>query len=138
MIDGFEDLFVLIIEDDLVNSNILRILLTHSMKLSQIEEWPDSGQFLEKMKAFSRKPDLIIMDITITPIDGFEMITQLRSDPEFDDIKVIAYTAGVMQDQVQKMKSLKFDGLISKPITRDIFPQLVGRIMSGEPIWYIS
>lgn len=136
--DKLNNISVLIVEDDKINRQVLNILLTKAMNLQHIEEWADSDQFLERMKQLHKKPDLIIMDIMIDPIDGFEMFTQLRSDPQYDAIKVIAHTAGVMDEQVSRMQALKFDGLISKPITREIFPQLVRRIMKGESIWYVS
>lgn len=133
-----EDISVLIIEDDQINRQVLSLLLKRKMRIADVEEWGDSVGFMDKMRSLNTHPDLIIMDIMIDPIDGFEMLTQLRSDSTFDGVKVIAHTAGVMQEQVNRMRELEFDGLISKPITREIFPQLVGRIMEGESIWYIS
>ena len=133
-----EDISVLIIEDDRVNLQVLSLLFKRKMLIADVHEWEDSKGFMEKMRSLHRHPDLIIMDIMIDPIDGYEMIKQLRADATFDDVKVIAHTAGVMQDQVARMRELKFDGLISKPITREIFPKLIDRIMEGESIWYIS
>ena len=136
--EKLEDISILIIEDDHINRQVLSILFKKGMHVKRVEEWEDSSQFMERMRSLPNHPDLIVMDIMIEPINGFEMLSRLRSDSAFDDIKVIAHTAGVMQEQVDKMRELKFDGLISKPITREIFPQLVQRIMEGESIWYIS
>jgi CheY-like chemotaxis protein len=129
---------ILIIEDDPINRKVLSILLNKKLGYNQIEEWSNSANFLTKLKNLSPPPDLIIMDIMIAPIDGFDMIAQMRADSTFDHIKVIAHTASVMREQVNRIQESGFHGLISKPIMRDHFPQLINRILQGEAIWYVS
>ncbi len=136
--ESINQISVLIIEDDEVNRMILNVLFQKTMNIEKVVEWSNSFQFLERLQELSPKPDLIIMDIMIAPFDGYEMIQKIRELPEFDDIKIVAHTASVMRDQVQEMKAHRFDGLISKPITRELFPQLINRIMQDESIWYIS
>ena len=133
-----KDISVLVIEDDDINRKILQFFFTKAMGIRRFEEWSHSANFIERLSTLPNRPDLIIMDIMIAPIDGFEMIKLVRECEEFQDLKVIAHTASVMRAQVQEMKSSRFDGLISKPITRELFPQLIDRIMQGESIWYIS
>ncbi|MEM7335912.1 MAG: response regulator [Chloroflexota bacterium] len=135
---SIKDISVLVIEDDDVNRKILNILLTKTMGIRCVNEWPHSGDFVGRLRSLSPLPDLIIMDIMISPYDGYEMIKQIRTHHEFDDVKIVAHTAGVMRDQVKELRSSRFDGLISKPITRELFPQLISRILKGESIWYIS
>jgi hypothetical protein len=43
-----------------------------------------------------------------------------------------------MATDVQKMKAAGFSGLISKPIIHRIFPELLNKILAGDPVWYIS
>lgn len=130
--------YILIIEDDPTNRKVLKILLQKKLKFEHVEEWSNSVNFLEKFKEMPTLPDLVIMDIMLPPTDGFGMIEQIRQEPTLQQMRVVAHTASVMQDQVLRMKESGFDGLISKPIMRDHFPQLIHRLLDGESIWYVS
>lgn len=130
--------FILIIEDDRINRKVLNILLQKRLGYSRIAEWETSENFLQKLLALPTLPDLVMMDIMIRPVDGFGMIEQIRAEPALHDLIVVAHTASVMHDQVMRMQEAGFSGLISKPIMRDHFPQLIRRLMAGETLWYVA
>ena len=60
-------------------------------------------------------PDLILLDIMLPDISGFEVYTDLRSLPALKKTKIAAFTALGSKDTVQKMKTLGFDGIFLKP-----------------------
>ena len=130
--------FILCIEDDETSRFILNTLLIQIMAYTNAEIWPDSNDFEQKIKALAEIPQLVILDIKMMPIDGFEMLRLLRKNEAFQDTKIVAFTAGVMPEQVNQLKDAGFDGLISKPIIRQLFPKIVGSLLAGESIWYIS
>lgn len=132
------DPFILCIEDDPLSREVLRILLCEVMGFSWIEFFVDSVDFITKVQAFPEKPTIILMDIQIKPLSGYEMLRLLQEDPNFSRTKIVALTADVIYEQVNKMKQMGFSGLISKPIIRGLFPELLNRILAGESIWYIS
>ena len=72
------------------------------------------------------------------PWTGYDLLAWLKSQDEYNDIKVVAVTAHVMNDEVQRMKAAGFSGLIAKPIVRKHFPYLFHRLLSGDSIWYVS
>lgn len=129
---------ILCIDDDEHNRTILSILLYDVMNFTKVQFWADSNNFVERMLALPEKPALILMDIQVRPLNGYQMLELLRQQPDLQAIKVIALTASVMEDQVNKMKQAGFDGLIGKPIVRHLFPKIVQKLMAGESIWYIS
>ena len=133
-----EGLSYLVVDDDLNTRNILSILLGTVLKSSQLTLYEDSENFEERLKLLPYIPDIAFLDIAVMPFDGYKMLEIIRSLDKFHTVKVIAITARVMQQEIERMKAARFDGMISKPIIRQVFPQLVGRIIKGDAIWYIA
>ena len=61
-------------------------------------------------------PDLIITDIRMPVLDGFELLNKLKSDDALEHIPVIAYSASVMKAQRDRIRKSKFAGLLIKPV----------------------
>jgi two-component system sensor histidine kinase EvgS len=61
-------------------------------------------------------PDLIITDIRMPVLDGFDLLNKLKSDEELNNIPVIAYSASVMKAQKDRIRKSEFAGLLIKPV----------------------
>lgn len=70
-------------------------------------------------KTFTERPDLILMDISIPVIDGWEVTRRLKADPKTENIPIIALTAHAMAGDAEKAKAAGCDGYIAKPCTPD-------------------
>ena len=66
--------------------------------------------------ARSEQPDLILMDISIPEMDGWEATRVLRKDPETRDIPIIALTAHALADDREKAVTLGFTAYLAKPV----------------------
>lgn len=82
--------------------------------------------------AVNEKPDLILMDINIGGLDGYEVTTKLRSIPELESIPIVAVTASTLDGDRQRALAAGCDGYIPKPIDVDIFPNQVRAFLMGE------
>ena len=78
------------------------------------------------------KPDIILMDILMPDMDGFEVHRRLRSDPETRHIPVIACTA--YRDPVvnARIEEMKFDGFVEKPLKLDALLELIKKHVAVE------
>lgn len=126
------------IEDDPTSREVLQMLLRNVLGYQDITLFEDSAQILERLRALPTVPDVMFIDIQITPHSGHEILRMLRSDSRYDKTIAIAMTASVMAADVQELKRAGFDGLIAKPIRNKIFPELLRRILNGEEVWFIS
>lgn len=77
-------------------------------------------------KTFTERPDLILMDISIPVIDGWEVTRRLKTDPKTENIPIIALTAHAMAGDAEKAKAAGCDGYIAKPCTPDEVAAKVG------------
>jgi two-component system cell cycle response regulator DivK len=132
-----KQLSFLYVEDDLSSRQVLDLILKRLMGYSQVTMFEDSKNFMERLQALPAVPDIIFLDIRVAPIDGYEMLKLIRSDPAYQNTKVVALTATIMPSDVAHLQQVGFDGLLGKPLVHKIFPNLVAKILDGESIWYI-
>ncbi|MGH6648573.1 response regulator [Aquabacterium sp.] len=107
----------LIIEDNAANMELVRYLLTFSGYEVLLAR--DGQQGLEI--ALREQPDLIICDLQMPGLDGYQVLEQLRSRPQGAQAIVIAVTAFSMPNDRQKVMTAGFNGYISKPIEPENF-----------------
>jgi two-component system cell cycle response regulator len=103
---------VLVVEDHPANLELMRYLLArfnHRVSLASTGE-----QGLERAR--EERPDLILCDIQLPGIDGYEFLRRLRGDPHLARVPVVAVTALAMVGDRDKVLAAGFDGYLSKPI----------------------
>jgi len=116
---------ILVIEDNEQNRILMRqILIPHGY---DVLEAKDGLTGLEMARA--HMPDLILLDIQMPVMNGFMVISELRNDPEFRKIKVIAVTSFAMRGDREKALQAGFDEYVTKPINTRTFPELVKQVL---------
>ncbi len=80
-------------------------------------------------QAIQWQPDLIISDLVMPVLDGFEMTRQLRQLPEFNQIAIIAISASVFDTEQQKCRDYGCDDFIPKPISSDDVLEKIGKYL---------
>ena len=104
---------ILYIEDNPSNLNLVKQIFSHqpNIKLCTAHE-PLLGMEL----SLTQKPDLILLDINLPGIDGYEVLKQLRLRNETTNTPVIAISANAMTRDIKKGLAAGFDDYITKPI----------------------
>ena len=129
---------LLYVDDDANSREIVKLLIVKVMKIPDITVFEESQDFMEKVRALPAVPAVIFLDIQMHPHDGFAMLKMLRSDTAYDKTRIVAMTANVMATDVEALKAAGFNGLIGKPIVRQVFPDLLRQILAGQSVWFIS
>src|SRR5688572_22081755 len=106
---------ILYVEDNIENRMLVkRVLESEGYTVIEAE---NGNTGLEKAK--SANPDLILMDINLPDIDGYDCTARLRQIDGIGQIPIVALTANVMEGDKQKALDAGCDGYIPKPIDVD-------------------
>jgi two-component system cell cycle response regulator DivK len=116
---------VLIAEDNPVNRELLRELL--EIRGYAVTESSNGEQALDQIA--KTQPDILLLDLGMPVLDGFETIKRIRTDPEFKSLPVLAVTAYAMQGDQEKILTSGFDGYLSKPINSLLLDQELNRLL---------
>lgn len=128
---------VLYVEDDSVSRMVIEVVLGDVMSLSHFAIFADSYNFADRLQSLTFIPDIVLLDIHMEPINGFDVLHILRQHPDYQTQPVVALTASVMSDEVSLLKQSGFNSLIAKPIKEVTFPQQLMNILNGQEIWTI-
>ena len=73
----------------------------------------------------AHRPDLVLLDVMMPKVNGFEVCKQVRSNPALTDVRIIMLTAKGRAAEISKGLALGADGYITKPFsTRDLVVQV--------------
>ena len=109
--------YVLLVEDNAQN----RYLATYLLECGGYEVTcaTTGTEAIERVRR--RRPDLLLTDIQMPEMDGYELGRRLRADPEFQDLPMIALTSYAMPGDREKVLGMGFNGYIEKPINPETF-----------------
>lgn len=116
---------ILYIEDNFDNRLLVRRVL--EAEGYRVVEAEDGVQCLDYLR--SQTPDLVLMDINLPEVDGYEMTKRLKQLPSMTKVPVIAMTANVMKGDREKTIAAGCDGYIPKPIDIDALPGQIAKFL---------
>ena len=89
----------------------------------------------EALSAIAQEdPDLVLLDVMMPKINGFEVCEQVRANPERANMRIIMLTAKGREAEISKGLSMGADGYITKPFsTRDLVEQVKNLLGLGAP-----
>ena len=103
---------VLVVDDNKITTKLMhRYLDAHNF---EVFEAFDGIECLEKLK--ERKPNLVVLDVMMPRMDGYETVKQMREDEQLKDIPVVIVTA--LNDVQTQIKAIEMgaDDFLSKPV----------------------
>ncbi|MDR2405486.1 MAG: response regulator [Deltaproteobacteria bacterium] len=106
---------ILIVDDNLTNLEQVNIQLEDDFEVSLAKSGPQALEI-----CLATRPDLVLLDIEMPDMDGFETLAALKANPELKDIPVIFLTASPdIQTEIRATKAGASD-FIAKPVERDL------------------
>jgi len=121
---------ILIVEDSFDNRMIYRDLLRHAG--FDVIEASNGRKGVER--ALSDQPDLILMDLSMPVMDGWQAVRHLKSDPRTASIPVLALTAHVVVDgDYGNAAEAGFARYLTKPIEpKDVLREIIAQIGTAD------
>ena len=112
---------ILVVEDNPLNLKLVRdVLSAHGYEVVAAMTG-EEGVAL----AATCSPDLVLMDLQLPGIDGYEALRLLRQDARLDGVPVVAVTAFVMAEDRERTSREGFDGYLAKPVSVGALPSQV-------------
>jgi len=118
---------ILIVDDD----RDIREMLTRILRFHKYETETASDGFETGAKVVGFKPDLIILDLFMPGMDGFEVCKKLKEDPGSADIKILIYTADESDENRERIMALGADGYLVKPVDNNVFFRQVKNLLNN-------
>lgn len=118
---------ILIVEDGDFNRDLLTQLLEEEFEVIAVTDGQAGIEAAER-----ERPDLILMDLSLPVIDGWEATRRLKAHPELKATPIIALTAHAMRGDEAKARVSGCDDFLTKPIDEDLLYQTLNRYLGTD------
>ncbi len=120
---------VLIVEDNEQNLELLKIYM-EDVPEAEVITAGNGIEALEQIEAHA--PDLVLLDIMMPRMSGFEVCKRIKGDPKTRDITVVMVTALNETSDIERAAKCGTDDYLSKPIDRQAMVNLVRSLLSTK------
>jgi len=122
----FKGASILLVEDNRYNIKLIKAILEpHNLHVPAVYNGQEA---IEKLREF--QPDLILMDMKMPVMDGYETTKRIKKDDMLKHIPVIALTASAMETDRERIKKIGINGYLSKPVDEAV---LISELMKFLP-----
>ena len=119
---------VLLVEDAEDNRGLIRALMEDFFEEAMLLETGDGESGVALAREYH--PDLVLMDLSLPVLDGWEATRRLKADPATAAIPVVALTAHAMEGDEARAREAGCDGYVTKPISvigmQDVIESYIG------------
>jgi two-component system, cell cycle response regulator DivK len=129
-INGMAPKSILVVDDNPENTKLIRVLLTSVGY--DVRTAKDAMTALTELETFT--PDLILMDIHLPDIDGFELTRRLKSNPATSKITIIIFSASASKADEERITTTGCDGFIRKPIDTRTLAEIIAEYLRASLI----
>ena len=120
---------VLVVEDNELNLKLFCDLLrAHEFAAEPVR---DGREAVARARDF--QPELIVMDIQMPHVSGYELIEELKRDDELRAVPIMAVTAYAGREDEERIRAAGADAYVSKPISLMRFVDEVNALVGAEP-----
>jgi CheY-like chemotaxis protein len=118
---------ILIVDDQPLNAKLAGAILVDAG--FEVQTAGDAEEALRLLQGF--RPALILLDLQLPGMDGFELARRLKADPDRRDIVILALTAYAMKGDEARARAAGCDGYLAKPVDTELLPREVRRLLSA-------
>lgn len=125
----FAQFTVLVVDDN----DFIRLEMKKNLVHLGFKEVFEAANGMEALQMLAKKPNIIICDINMEPLNGFEFVKHVRSlAPPACDVPVIFLTGDAKEQQVQEAKNLAVNAYLLKPVTLDNLKGKLAKLLAAR------
>ena len=115
-ISALDNIEIYFADDNEDNRKILHEILLHFNVTIQLRSFENGKQLFDALKSTEKLPNLIITDIDMPVMNGFELIAAIKKHKELKQLKVIATTSSLLLNEREEVLALGFNALLQNPV----------------------
>ena len=119
---------ILVVEDHELNMDLLVQLLEDEYEVLTATDGAAGIEVAER-----ERPDLILMDLSLPVIDGWDAACRIKANPQLNHIPLIALTAHAMKGDAERAQACGCDDYMTKPLDEDLLYEKLDRFLGGSP-----
>jgi len=125
-----------LIEDNPADAFLTKEILfgseTASYEIAILQDGVEALSYLCRIHGYeyAPKPDLILLDLHLPRMQGFDFLARIKANPNLNKIPVVILTTSESREDVLKAEELKADCYLAKPLDLDTFESILARIYS--------
>lgn len=119
---------VLVIEDNPVNLDFVVAVLEPVGYRLLTAETAEAGLQVAR----TERPDVILLDVHLPGISGYEVVQRLKADPATAPIPIVAITAQAMRGEEMRARAAGCDAFLTKPVDTDLLRRTVQHVLDGR------
>jgi len=126
---------VLMIEDNRLDAFLTREILSETDRADYhvytVSDGVEALSYLHGRNGYenAKKPDLILLDLNLPRMQGFDFLTRIKAEPELNAIPVCILTTSEAEEDIQRAKELKADCYLIKPLDLQEFEKAFSAIV---------
>lgn len=121
---------ILVVDDNETIRNLVATILSmHDMEVASATDGDEALVFIEQ-----RRPDVMLLDLSMPRVDGLEVLRQVRAHPVLNDLRIVMLTAVANAPRFQEVHAYKPDGYLEKPFRINDLINLIQQVMSPRSI----
>jgi signal transduction histidine kinase/CheY-like chemotaxis protein/HPt (histidine-containing phosphotransfer) domain-containing protein len=134
-IASLEKISVLVVDDNYINRQMLSGFLTRWGMVVHLASSADEAlATLARMREEDTLPRLVLTDVHMPRMDGWELVTKLRQQEEYDSIQLIIMPSAGMRGDASRCKELKIEGYLTKPVILEELHDALTAVIGGREI----
>ena len=106
---------VLVVDDDPIDLKLVRLAAGKTKSINDLKLFEDAEQALAFLRSDSWKPHLIVTDLNMPRMNGFELIQELKGDVVLQTIPILVLTTSSSAKDIKQAYSLRANGYVTKP-----------------------
>jgi CheY-like chemotaxis protein len=119
---------VLVVEDNPINLEVVIAFLEDEGCQALSADTAEQGLRL----AAAERPDLILMDLQLPGMTGYDATRRLKADPATAPIPIVAFTAQAMRGEEARARQAGCDGYLTKPVDGQVFRETLRRFLPAR------
>ena len=130
-----EEINVLMVEDNQVDVFLTKEILSETehvdYRVSTVSDGVEALSYLRRHNGYENapKPDLILLDLNLPRMHGFDFLTRIKADPDLKTIPVCILTTSEAREDIEKAKELNAECYLIKPLNLQEFEAAFTRIV---------